>query len=235
MKPGKHLLIPLMLLFCMQSCFLFRHTADYDKRNKMEVQGIDISHHQGNIDWDELKKENFAFVFIKATEGKTFTDPQFEKYLEQAKLTGHSVGAYHFFTFCTTGKEQADHFISTVPKGKNILPILDLEFDATSECGKTEAQVAKEINDFIDKIKKQYGRTPVLYMPVAFYKRYAVGEFEHCSLWIRSTTGKPTLPDHKKWHFWQYADRGKVNGIQGFVDLNAFYGTENEFEKFMQQ
>jgi lysozyme len=219
---------------CLQSCFLFRHTAGYDKRNKMDVQGIDVSHHQGSIDWNELKKENFAFVFMKATEGKTFTDPEFKNYLEKAKLSGLAVGAYHFFTFCTSGKEQADHFIATVPKGQNILPVLDLEFDATAECGKTEAQVAKEVNDFIEKIKNNYGHTPVLYMPVAFYKRYARGQFENCNLWIRSTNGKPNLPDNKQWHFWQYAEHGKVKGIDGFVDLNAFYGSEKEFEKFME-
>ncbi|HYG49889.1 MAG TPA: GH25 family lysozyme [Flavobacteriales bacterium] len=197
-----------VVMLFLQSCFLFRRTTAYDKQNNMAVQGIDISHHQGTIDWNELKKEKLAFIFMKATESTAFTDPAFKKNLVEAKATGHAVGAYHFFNFCKTGSEQALHFIATVPKGETILPILDLEFDADYECHKTENEVAREVNAFIEKIKANYGRTPVLYMPVAFYKRYAIGNFKNCELWIRSTEDKPSLPDNRKWHFWQYADKG---------------------------
>lgn len=205
----------------------------YATRNNYPVQGIDISHHQGRIDWVELEKEKFHFVFMKATEGNSFTDPQFANYLWKAKSTGHEVGAYHFFNFCRSGETQARHFIATVSRRHNILPILDLEFDMRNECGKKQKEVVREINVFIKKIKKHYGRTPVLYMPVAFYKRYAAGNFKDCALWVRNVHGGPKLPGKRGWQFWQYADRGKVKGIDGYVDLDAFNGNEKEFKNYM--
>lgn len=233
MQNKKNILFTLTVILVLQSCFLFRNDDDYVKQNKMAVQGIDISHHQGMINWDDVKTENISFIFMKATEGTTFTDPAFKNYLKQAKAMGKKVGAYHFFSFCKSGEDQADHFINVVAKNEKILPILDLEFDAESECGKTEKEVIKQVNGFITKIKEHYGCSPLLYMPAAFYKRYAIGEFEGCKLWIRDTEGKPNLPDKKEWHFWQYADRGKIKGINGYVDLNAFNGDEKAFNSFL--
>ncbi|HLP10717.1 MAG TPA: GH25 family lysozyme [Flavobacteriales bacterium] len=212
-----------------------RDNLQYINRNNYPVQGIDISHHQGSIDWSELKKEKFHFVFMKATEGNNFTDPQFSNYLWKAKPAGYLLGAYHFFSFCKPGNEQAAHFIEVVPRNMDILPILDLEFDSHNECGKKRKEVIAEVDAFVEKIKKHYGRTPVLYMPIAFYRRYGKGNFTGCELWVRNVHGDPKLPGNRGWQFWQYADRGKVKGINGYVDLNAFNGNLASFKKYMAQ
>ncbi len=111
---------------------------NYPSLNEFPVQGIDISHHQNKIDWQKLsqEKDQVQFVFIKATEGGDFKDTQFQSYLQRANEYSIPAGAYHFFTFCRSGKEQADHFIQTVA-GHNMLlpPVIDLEFGGN--CKKT--------------------------------------------------------------------------------------------------
>src|SRR6476620_6575337 len=80
------------------------------------VIGIDVSNHQGDIDWSALAGSNVAFAYIKATEGGDFRDKRFQLNWEGAKKAGITRGAYHFFTQCRPGAEQAKNFIATVPR-----------------------------------------------------------------------------------------------------------------------
>ena len=85
-----------------------------------EIHGIDISHHQGRIDWGELKDNGsinrcpIRFVMIKATEGATQTDENFRDNFYQARENGFTRGAYHFYSVHTPAEQQAYHFMSTV-------------------------------------------------------------------------------------------------------------------------
>src|SRR5262245_47120900 len=76
-----------------------------------KVRGVDVSAHQGAIDWRTLKSDGVSFAFIKATEGGDFTDAEFASNWRESRNAGIPRGAYHFLTQCRTGLEQAKHFI----------------------------------------------------------------------------------------------------------------------------
>ena len=80
-----------------------------------ESYGIDVSHHQGDIDWARVADDDITFAYIKATEGGDFVDAQFADNWEQAGANGVDRGAYHFFTLCRPGLEQAENFLRVVP------------------------------------------------------------------------------------------------------------------------
>ena len=61
------------------------------------IKGIDVSHHQNNVEWEKVKKSGISFAFIKATEGAWFKDSKFNTNINQAKKNGIYVGAYHYY------------------------------------------------------------------------------------------------------------------------------------------
>jgi len=80
---------------------------------RFPVWGVDVSHHQGHIDWARVAREpHLAFAYIKASEGSDWTDSRFRDNASSARAAGLRVGAYHFFGFCSSGREQAAHFLS---------------------------------------------------------------------------------------------------------------------------
>ena len=98
-------------------------------KKRFPIRGIDVSRFQTEIDWQLINNENIRFIFIKATEGADYRDPAFAENWSKSKQTGLIRGAYHFFTFCRAGKEQARNFIETVPVEVEMLPpVIDLEF-----------------------------------------------------------------------------------------------------------
>ena len=91
-------------------------------RGKFPVRGVDVSHHQGAIDWQALKSDGIAFAYIKASEGGDFSDPKFTENWREAARAGIARGAYHFFTLCRPGEEQARLFTAMVPVSPGALP-----------------------------------------------------------------------------------------------------------------
>jgi lysozyme len=227
--------VPLLLLV---GYFFFRgfYPFNYPSREKFPVWGIDISHHQGKIDWKKLKSEDLTFVYMKATEGGDYKDSAFTVNWDSAIANGYTVGAYHYFNFLKTGKEQAENFIATVPEIENEMPpALDLEFGGTNKSDQLHGKIIFEIHEFIDIIKNHYGKRPVIYSTHEFYNEYLKDDFKDCIIWIRDIFSEPTLPGKRKWAIWQFSSRENLNGIEGNVDENVFYGTKNDFENFLQR
>ena len=187
------------------------------------VRGIDVSAHQGEINWDMVKTQNFNFVFIKATEGKDFKDKKFTQNFQNAKKAGLITGAYHFFTFSSPRFNQAQNFISTVPKHEASLPpVIDIEFGGNSKKILEKDEFVKELKDYILEIKRYYGKEPMLYVLYNSYEKYIKGDFTDNKIWIRDIFKSPNFKDNRNWSFWQYSDRGRVKGINGFVDMNIY-------------
>ena len=201
-------------------------------RSEYPVQGIDVSHHQGEIKWEKVKKEGIDFAYIKATEGGDFIDKRFSTNWTQARKNHIVAGAYHFFTLCKSGKEQAENFISVVPIVENSLPpAIDLEFmgNCTSRSGRIDLN--KELSIFMDKVQRQYKKKPVIYTTYEFYNRYNISGATDI-LWIRDIFMKP-----KKiysWTFWQFSNRQRIEGIEGYVDGNVFIGSKEDFHLLLQ-
>ncbi len=204
------------------------------------VRGVDVSSYQGKIDWQVLKKEGISFAFLKATEGSQHIDSYFADNLEGASAAGLAVGAYHFFSFESSGKAQAEHFIRTVPKDALALPpVIDFEYYGDFEKNPPDkAAVLAELDCMIELLSAHYGRAPILYATAPSYERYLAGNYPENDIWIRAVYSKPNLSDGRAWTFWQYTNRARLAGYEGperFIDLNVFCGTKAEFEAYLNK
>lgn len=208
----------------------------YPNKKKYPIKGIDISHHQGKIDWEKLKYENIKFVFIKATEGHDFIDEDFINNWNNSKKIGLIRGAYHFYSLRIPGKDQAFNFIANVPKEENTLPpVIDLEFGGNSKVRPTREEFKKELFDFIYEIESYYNKKPIFYITNTFFNIYLKDDEDllKYDIWIRNIYYEPRKIDGKEWIFWQYNCRGHMDGIKGFVDLNVFVYDEEYFKKYL--
>ena len=207
---------------------------NYPDKSEYPVRGIDISHHQDVIDWDILGRDDISFAFIKATEGGDHKDTKFVQNWERAGDIGLVRGAYHFFTFCKSGHEQALNYIKSVPVEENALPpAIDLEFSGNCQARPSKEEVQFELSVFAKLIEQRYGKTPIVYTTKESYNAFIAGDDLTYPLWIRAIYSEPKLKDSKTWTFWQYAHKGRLHGIKGFTDLNVFNGSREEFQEFI--
>ncbi|WP_298986983.1 GH25 family lysozyme [uncultured Roseibium sp.] len=184
------------------------------------VRGIDVSHHQGTIDWTKVADDNVAFAYIKASEGGDFKDSAFAKNWAAAGAAGLERGGYHFFSLCKPGREQAENFLSVLPEAPDMLaPMVDLEF--TGNCARRPPveEVLREVSDFANTVEAVVGKQVLFYAPEDFYRTYLKGQGLNRRLWTRSIWHSPAYS--QDWTIWQFHNRGSVDGISGDVDLNV--------------
>ena len=136
-----------------------------------EIHGIDISHHQGHIDWDKLKDEGMIdkfpvrFVMIKATEGSTQTDENFRENFHQAREYGFTRGAYHFYSVHSPAERQAQHFLNQVKlENGDLPPVLDVEHKPKEQ---TDAEFKASVLTWLDIVENHYNVKPIIY---TYYK-----------------------------------------------------------------
>lgn len=200
------------------------------------IQGFDVSHHQGNIDWKKISPEKFQFVYLKATEGGDFKDQKFQENWLKAREQGLNVGAYHFYRLCREGSIQADNFIATVPNKRDALPpVIDLEYDSNCINTFTKEQLLKEIGIMYSRLYKHYGKRPMFYISKSFYHIVLMGNFNDAQLWVRDYEAKPELKDKRKWLIWQHTSQGQIDGISKPVDLNVYAGSIKQWQQFLHE
>lgn len=206
-------------------------------KSEFPVRGVDVSHYQGEIDWQVLAKEDISFAFIKATEGSTYTDKRFEYNFAEAQKTDLAVGAYHFFSFESPGATQAENFIKAVRPFEGMLPpVIDLEFYGNNENDppKREA-VGAQLKIMLDALEAEYGLVPIIYATEESYDTYLKGAYEQYDIWIRDVIFEPELSDGRLWTFWQYTNRETLDGYKGeerYIDVNVFKGTTADFDGY---
>jgi lysozyme len=213
----------------------------YPSREDFPVQGIDVSNHQGSIDWARVRVAGYRFAYIKASEGKTFTDPDFATFAAGARAAGLRVGAYHYFTLCTPGADQARRFVAASggPMPGDLPPVVDLEFGGNCSHRPSQADFDREYAAFDAAVTAAFGRPPVLYLTSDFAARYVDGAQRRGAVqadrqtWLRKILGRPS-GGCESWTFWQYSARGRVDGVDGPVDLDAYCGDEASFERLGQ-
>ena len=200
------------------------------------VRGVDLSSYQGSVDWDVLSAQDIRFAFIKATEGSSFVDPRFKENWSSAAETDLRIGAYHFFSFESSGEKQAALFCNTVGSVDNMLPpVIDVEYYGEFRSNKNIdiPAVKKELRTLIDILAAEYDMKPVIYADSSTYKTIIRNDFTDCDLWFRSVyTG---VPSGITWKFWQYSNRHVLKGYNGkerYIDMNVFAGSIEEFEKY---
>lgn len=208
---------------------------NYPDKKEFPIQGIDVSHHQGVIDWKKIAAQDIRFAYIKATEGEDFLDEDFKHNWAAARDVGVLPGAYHYFTLCKTGYEQANNFLSRIgtPSSKSLPPAVDLEFGGNCKARPSTEALHKELKIFLSLVEQAWGCRVVLYSDADFYKTYGLNEFGNNPLWIRDLYRQPNKKRYGEWQFWQYANRGKLEGIKGFVDLNVSRGDQKQFNQLL--
>jgi lysozyme len=193
-----------------------------------------VSHHQGRIDWPEVAQARIGFAYVKATEGGDFVDESFRSNWDGARAAGLLVGAYHFYRQCKSGKEQADNFLSALPRdGGQLPPVVDVEHMGPCPVGARVFDPATEIGVFLEEVEARAGCRPLLYVTSEFDAAYLSGQFEQEKFWVRSILVPPDFRrDH--WVFWQYHNAGRRAGIAGPVDLNAFQGSAEDLQALVR-
>lgn len=206
---------------------------------KYPIRGVDVSSYQGDINWPVLASQNISFAFIKATEGSTSVDDNFEYNYIQAQKTNLRIGAYHFFSYDSSGKTQADNFIATVKKCENMLPpVIDVEFYGDKEKDMPpKLDVREQLDALINALEIHYKLKPIIYTTKKSYSLYISGAYENYDIWIRDIITTPFLSDGREWTFWQYTNRMRLNGYEGkeeYIDMNVFFGSETEFSNYVK-
>ena len=198
-----------------------------------KVHGIDVSHHQGEIDWEAVKatdKQEYPirFVFMKATEGGDYKDKRFDENFRQAREVGLVRGAYHFYNPNSDPIRQADFFISQVKLEKgDLAPVLDIERKPRGK-----AQLQADLVKFLNRLEQHYGVKPIIYTSYKYMTRYLdTPEFAQYPLWIAHYY-VDTLSYEGAWQFWQHTDYGTVPGIDESVDLNVFNGSFDGLQRY---
>ena len=201
------------------------------------VRGVDVSAYQGDIDWGVLSQQNIQFAFIKATEGSSFADEKFDANYAGAHRTGLRVGAYHFFSFDSPGRTQADNFISRVPwHDGDLPPVVDFEFYGDKGTHPPDADATRqELSTLLDRLEQHYGVRPIVYATEQAYDQYLAGHYATYDMWISNIVTKPKPLENQTWTFWQYANRTRLDGYTGterYIDLNVFNGSAEEFNNY---
>ena len=206
--------------------------------HQFPVHGIDVSKYQGDIDWDAVRAGGTRFAYIKATEGADHVDQKFRQNWEGARAAGVARGAYHFVFWCRSPAEEMANFKRMVPADPDALPpVLDVEATPDSKTCKRRLYREEAIRDMramLREMERHYGKKPVIYTTVDFYEAILnPNELADYPIWVRSTKHSPHVRyGERKWSFWQYQSDGRVPGVRGNVDRNAFAGTQQQWMAF---
>ena len=212
----------LLLIAALAAC-----SSNTDNNSRTEPEntfvGIDVSHHQGKIDWKTVSESypNIEFVYIKGTEGATYVDPKCLSNAKEAKKNGFKIGIYHFFRMTSSPEAQFSNYKKIMSKNSpDLIPMVDVE---TGDGHPTE-EVKRNLRRFLSLIEKEYGTKPMIYGTMRSYNTLCAPDFNDHILYIaRYGEDRPIItgPDH--YNIWQYTDKARLNGIEKTVDLCRYH------------
>jgi len=224
------LLLSLIGVWFIYERYPISQGADIDK-SRYPVTGIDVSQHSGEIDFQEVLNQNIDFVYMKATEGGDYKDPFFENNYLNAKKHKLPLGTYHLFRYNVLGKTQAQNYLSSLENKSLELPLVaDVEEGRPGEKYEREF-VIRELKIFIDELYKAGYKNVIIYMNKKNYSIFIDEELEKHQFWIAHLRKEPV--DNVNWLFWQHWHNRKMSGVEGFVDLNTFNGSREEWISFL--
>jgi len=197
------------------------------------VNGIDVSHYQGSIDWAKVKASGVDFAFAKAAQGTGTSDSQFANNWAGMKAAGVLRGAYDFYDVGSNPESQAKNFLGkfTIESG-DLPPMVDVE---TEKAGaESNANLIKDLHIYCGVIKAVCGVEPFIYTGPSFWNDHLDASFSDCPLWVAEygvSQPKP-VTGWKYWTIWQYSQSGSVPGISGAGDMDYFNGSLDQLKKF---
>ncbi len=187
--------------------------------------GVDVSSYQERTDFNKLKDQGVEFAYIKATEGSTHVDPSFRQKWKDAADAGMLVGAYHFFSYESSGTKQAKNYIETVGKLKGkLIPAVDMELSMTEVYNPPEKEdVVRGLKAFIAVVEEEYGVKPLIYAQKDYFDKYLADDFKDYPKWVRNVFYPVWIDMGDDWTVWQYNDHGQLKGYQGetYIDYNV--------------
>lgn len=195
------------------------------------LKGVDVAHWDGRVDWNKVKAAGMSFAFAKATEGKKHVDHTFSTNWAGMQAAGLVLGAYHFGRPNQDAVAQAKHFYDVVKPTSGDLPlVLDLEVPD----GERPAAIWSWAQAFLAEIESLSGQPAIFYSYGPFWLNEMGNPKDNlnCPLWEAAYISKAMVPNAwTDWTFWQYTEKGKVDGIHHHVDMNYFRGTLTELDQ----
>ncbi len=194
-----------------------------------EIHGIDISHYQGDIDWEQLQNNAIVdgcplrFIIVKSTEGSSRIDPNFYSNFDNAREYGFVRGAYHFWSNKSSARQQANYFMKKVHlEDGDLPPVLDVEHKPKD---KSVEDFQLDVLTWLHMVENKYHAKPIIYTYYKFKDQYLnTPAFDNYPYWIAHYYVDKV--EYKgKWKFWQHTDAGELPGIKGKVDLNIYNGS----------
>lgn len=183
-------------------------------------KGIDVSVHNGDINWGDVKNSDIKAVIIKATEGVNFVDKMLENHYKGANSVGMNIGFYHFMSEKTSPAQQARDFWTAIKDKKfNILPCLDIE---TNKLGRTRTQISDRCIEFLNEFKRLSGYDCMIYTGGFFGRDNLDSRVKKYPGWIAHYGVKEPMQTGFTVVGHQYTEDGRTPGVKTRVDLNNF-------------
>ncbi len=199
-----------------------------------DVSGVDLSKWQGAVDFEKIKAAGKSYVFIRASLGNTYADPDYSHNIQKARAAGLAAGSYHFYMTDDKPDDQFANFSKHVSlQSGDLPPVVDIEKLNKNSLPNTAA----ELKIFLNMMEKKYGVKPIIYSGENFANEDLKG-FSDYPLWLAeyNKDKTPQLPlDWKHWTFWQHTENGTVAGVEGKVDFDRFNGTQQQFQDLLIQ
>ena len=220
----------MLAMLCAAVWYLWKvHPTVHIERSEYPIVGIDVSKHNGDIDFKQVAADSIRFVYIKATEGASYKDPKFETNLAGARNAGLAVGAYHYFRLGTDGVSQAESFHASIHDKHFDMPIV-IDVEVWGNDLFIDRHIALRRLELMVYNLKGKGHNVMIYTNGSGHKKYIYGSSLHEEqLWICSFKHPSNLSKKYHWEILQYSHWGQVSGIKGDVDLDVFNGTEAEW------
>lgn len=209
------------LLLC---CGMSDVTWAQKQKGGAAFHGIDVSHHQGSIDWNTVASDKrVGFVYIRASNGSR-PDNNYKSNIKAARQQGLLVGSYHFLNPNCPVQTQFNNFNQRVKRGEqDLIPVVDIE-DVPELGVLWKPQQARDfLAEFVQLVQRYYGVKPMIYTSNKFFTDYLGRAFADFPLFIaRYGPVEPNPMNGARWTLWQFTRQGRVDGINHHVDLSRF-------------
>ena len=235
----------LMSLFILTAICLFAFLIFRDKSKKSyiyydfgeiipdayQILGIDVSHHQGEINWQEVDEmssdgDSIHFAYLKATEGTAYEDDRCYENAVGAREIGLPYGLYHFFRPDFSARKQAIFFANKCATLNDTLrPMLDVESNGNFG----QSRLIDSVFVFMHTFEKRMKMKPIIYTFESFYEDYFRDSYlKNNFFWIANYNGESNAIENENVIMWQFSETGTVDGISTKVDLNVAKSSFND-------
>ncbi len=219
--------------------------AVYNVPEAYKIRGVDVSQYNASVNYSLLKENDIQFIYARATVGAARQDSRFQQHRTHAQEAGLKVGAYHVFSFCQAADDQFANIEKTIPATDAALPLaIDLEWFGgkpglaqEAACNDIPA-IRQRLLQLSKRVTDHYKKKPVVYVNGSAAKELIDSRFNDYSLWLADYRKQPAASVQldnvapRPWTFWQFTSTAIIPGVSEKVDLNAFFGSQQQFDDF---